>query len=411
MLRITTHMSTHATKHQRRNARRKQLREADALEQQSGGMVDGSNAGIECDAFEGSFATSECKVDREANVVRNCKVIGFTSRNGRKFKPEAIQASVSMYEGKQVYLDHPDIKDIAKTRGVRDKNGVLKNAKFVEGSGVHADWHFNPKHSATEALIYEVENNSSTLGFSHNARYRYGKPEGGTDVVEAIVAVRSVDLVTDPATTNGMFEGVIAEKMAEDELTEKIQAARDLLCECCYDRMDGDGKPIDRKAKALAIATDLVAELNKSTSTASESAQGDDDVKIEEYSLEAIIAARPDVADLSKSAKLSDADRTELESLRAANRARELADAIEADIAASGMDRAKITPAITATLHALESTDRKALLSELAAISKGSPAAPQTQKPTTATRLADATESTQSAEEWAARFTGIPATK
>lgn len=394
-----------STKHQRRNARRKQFREADALEEQSRGTVDG----MECDTFEGSFAATGCKVDREASIVRDCKVIGFTSRNGRKFRTEAIQAAAALYEGKVVYLDHPELKDVTKTRGVRDRNGVLKNARYVDGAGVFADWHFNPKHTATEALLHEVENNSSTLGFSHNARYRYGKPDAGVDVVEAIVAVRSVDLVTEPATTNGMFEGVIAKKMTEDALSEMIETAAGMLRECCYEGADENGQPIDRKAKALAIATDLVAELNKPTPTASESAQGATEMDLKDFTLEAIIAGRTDVAELAAKAKSNDADRNELESLRAEKAARVLADEIEAEIKASGVDPAKVTPAISKTLNALESVDRKALLADLAVMSKSQ--TPAGQKPVTATKVVDATESAINPEDVAARITGIKAKK
>lgn len=381
-----------------RKQRRQNQRVRDALEHATT-----QTDRMETDAFEGSFA-GECKVDREANVVRGCKVLGFTSKNGRRFTTEAIKASVTMYEGKQVYLDHPSMADIAKARNIRDRNGILKNSRFVEGSGVHADWHFNPKHQATEAMLHEIENNPSTLGLSHNARYRYGKAEAGQDVVESIVAVRSVDFVTEPATTNGMFEGVIAEKMADDELTEKIDTAAGMLRECCYDRTDAAGHPIDRKAKALAVATDLIAELNKPTPAATESQSGDTEMELKDFTLEAIIAGRTDVAELSAKAKSSDADRNELESLRAEKAARTLADAIEAEIVASGCDRSKLTPAITKTLNALESVDRVALLTDIAAMAK--PTGTQTQKPVTSAKIADATESID-ALAFAAQITGI----
>ena len=99
----------------------------------------------------------------------------------------------------------------------------------------------------------------------------------------------------------------------------------------------------------------------------------------------------------------------ELESLRAEKAARVLADEIESEIKASGVDTAKITPAISKTLNALESVDRKALLADLAVMSKTQ--TPAGQKPVTATKIVDATESAINPEELAARITGIKAKK
>jgi hypothetical protein len=404
-----------STKHTTRRQRSKQYR--NALENASGA----NSHRFECDSFE-AISGGKCAIDRDAKVVRDVKVIGFTSKNGRRFKEEAIEGAVGLYEGAKVYLDHPDPKEITKTRGVRDRNGVLKNARFVAGAGVFADWHYNSSHAATEALLEEIERNPSTLGFSHNARYRYGKPDGGTDIVEAIVAVRSVDLVADPATTNGMFEGVIADKVAQSEQMKMIHAAAEMLHQCCYSE-DGE-EPSDMSEKAIEIATDLIAELTPKQT------QESADMDLKDYSLEAILAGRPDIAAIkakadsleatSKAAtdaleaSLNDvsekykAAKQRLDQLEAVEAARAKSDAIEAEIKASGVDATKITASVRKSLDALESVDRVSFLNDLKDLVAAKPPV-QTQKPVTSEPVKDATESVSGIDDFVAAFTGISA--
>lgn len=415
-----------STKHTNRRQRSKQYR--NALENASGAKCNR----FECDSFE-AISGGKCSIDRDAKVVRDVKVIGFTSKNGRRFKAEAIEGAVGLYEGAKVYLDHPDPKEITKTRGVRDRNGVLKNARFVAGAGVFADWHYNGAHAATEALLEEIERNPSTLGFSHNARYRYGKPDGGTDIVEQIVAVRSVDLVADPATTNGMFEGILADKLADDEINDVIEAAIELLKGCCAyeeDEMHMGGMqasqeqptPDERRAKAIEIAKDLIDQLTK------QMPQESTDMDLKDYSLEAILAGRPDIAAIKSKADSLEAsskaatealesslkDVTEkfkaaqqrLEQLEATEAARVKADAIEAEIRASGVDASKITASVRKSLDALESADRVALLGDLKDL-VAVKAPVQTQKPVTSEPQKDATESVAAVDDFVSSFTGI----
>lgn len=54
------------------------------------------------------------------------------------------------------------------------------------------------------------------MGLSHNSYVRMGR--GGN--VEEVVNIRSVDLVADPATTNGVFESVESSRLAH-QVTER----------------------------------------------------------------------------------------------------------------------------------------------------------------------------------------------
>lgn len=176
-----------------------------------------------------------------SNVIRNVKLIGFESRNGRVYPPEVLSSAVHLYEGAKVNVDHPERGPMAERR-IGDRIGQIKNVRYVAGSGLHGDFVFNPHHSMAGQIQWDAENSPESLGFSHNATMRLGRPDhAGREVVEAIVHVRSIDLVADPATTSSMFESVdhrreSASQVATDRqfinlVASKLQPPRESLSE------------------------------------------------------------------------------------------------------------------------------------------------------------------------------------
>ncbi len=175
---------------------------------------------------------SSFKIDREACIVRGVKILGLESRNGRRYSPAAISAAKMIYEGVRVNLNHPKGSDAGKTRDYQDRLGIIRNVNEA-ADGLYADYHYNPKHVTTEQILWDIEHNPNSLGFSHVAKIRE-KKVNGKNVVEAIESVKSVDLVTDPATTKGVFENIQEEtEMDIASLTfEELSKARpDLIQE------------------------------------------------------------------------------------------------------------------------------------------------------------------------------------
>lgn len=152
------------------------------------------------------FAPTKRQVDRANGIIRDVKVIGFESKNGRLYTPDALRKAVSKYEGAKVNIDHPPANDPLRPRSVADRIGTLRNVRFVEASGLHADFHFNPKHPLAEQVAWAAEHDPTSIGFSHNAMVKQGRRQDGKQFIEDIDRVVSVDLVADPATTNGVFE-------------------------------------------------------------------------------------------------------------------------------------------------------------------------------------------------------------
>lgn len=144
------------------------------------------------------------RVDQEASVIRGAKVLGMTSRNGHRYLPAAIERAVAHYEGVKVNVNHPKGSP-SSPRDYQDRIGVLRNVEYRDGDGLYGDFYFNPKHALSEQLIWDAEQAPENVGFSHNVHVEMGRRDGES-VVESITSVHSVDLVADPATTQGLFE-------------------------------------------------------------------------------------------------------------------------------------------------------------------------------------------------------------
>lgn len=144
------------------------------------------------------------RVDREQGVLTGVKLIGLRSRNGRRYRETTLADAVGLYEGAKVNVNHPKEGPLAP-RDYQDRLGVIRGVEFRSGEGLFADLHFNPKHALTEQLVWDAEHNPRNVGFSHNVVARLSRAEGEV-IVEAITRVQSVDLVADPATTEGLFE-------------------------------------------------------------------------------------------------------------------------------------------------------------------------------------------------------------
>ena len=146
------------------------------------------------------------RVDAQAGIIHGVKVLGLSSRNGRRYSEQALQQAVPLYEGARVNVNHPK-GDATAPRDYRDRLGFLRAVHYREGEGLFADLHFNPRHDVAERLIWDAQHAPQNVGLSHNVLARI-EQHGQTPVVTEIHRVLSVDLVADPATTSGLFEAI-----------------------------------------------------------------------------------------------------------------------------------------------------------------------------------------------------------
>lgn len=147
------------------------------------------------------------RIDTEAGVIYGVKVLGPKSRNGRVYEDTAIRRAVPMYEGVTVNLNHQRIESGSRAvpdRQIQDRWGVLRNARYAEGS-VYADLHYLKNHPMTPQLIEAADRFPDTFGLSHDAAGDEQVIDGERRVIE-LFEIRSVDVVAEPATNNGLFE-------------------------------------------------------------------------------------------------------------------------------------------------------------------------------------------------------------
>lgn len=152
-------------------------------------------------------------VDAEAGLVKGVKLLGLRSANrnadgtvGRDYDTQGVQESAArLFPGTRVYIDHP--VDPAAPRRYEDAFGVVENYRYVAGKGHFGDLRYNTRHRLASQFAEDVQRFPRGLGFSINAVVRPGKKPGkGGMVIESLEVLRSVDVVTRPATAVGVFE-------------------------------------------------------------------------------------------------------------------------------------------------------------------------------------------------------------
>lgn len=148
-----------------------------------------------------AYTSTAARVDREKGVIYGVKVIGTQSEHGRTYPIETLRKALPLYEGVLVNVDHNQTQNFQQA----DKRlGRLVNAR-LEADGIYADLEYLKSHPLAERLCEAAERMPGAFGLSQNAA---GDKDysTGTCVITNIKEVNSVDLVADPATTNGLFE-------------------------------------------------------------------------------------------------------------------------------------------------------------------------------------------------------------
>ena len=138
-------------------------------------------------------------------VIRNVAMLSEKSKNNRKYPAKVQEQAVSIFEGIKAYADHPTKANENEPRRVKETIGRYKNVHFIPSLvKTYGDLHLVPTKLVTEYIIPIAESDPSLIGSSINV---YGKMDKEGNV-EAITKGNSVDLVTEPATTNSLYEAV-----------------------------------------------------------------------------------------------------------------------------------------------------------------------------------------------------------
>lgn len=155
------------------------------------------------ETVEAAFA--EAAIDRQAGMIEGASLLGRVSRNDRFYSDAALRDAARLYEGCPLYLDHPKKKS-QKVRSVRELAGRVRNPR-VTGDRVRGDLQLlSTENGRLVAAI--AEQMPDAAGISHRARGAVATNSEGRQLVKRIDEVRSVDLVTEPATVDGLLESI-----------------------------------------------------------------------------------------------------------------------------------------------------------------------------------------------------------
>lgn len=147
-------------------------------------------------------------IDTAAGIIRGAKLLGRHSANRggtREYTDGALKKAATLMEGVPVFIDHlPEIRDAAKVRNQRDHWGEVRNVR-MKPDGVYGDIHYLKSHAQTAEILERAERFPNHVGCSQNARGG-SVLRNGKELIEDIEIVRSVDIVTRPATTKNLRE-------------------------------------------------------------------------------------------------------------------------------------------------------------------------------------------------------------
>ncbi len=169
------------------------------------------------------------KVDRENGLIRGVKILGKQSQNGRTYSNTALEEAACIYEGIGVNIDHAPPGIVAPNRCFADGFGYLQNIHQQDES-VYGDLVYLKTHHLAEQICEAAERMPHHFGLSHHAEGTVTR-DGETTLVDHISHVHSVDIVRNPATSNGLFESIssttppkelTAAENSADELRETI---------------------------------------------------------------------------------------------------------------------------------------------------------------------------------------------
>jgi len=173
----------------------------------------------------------------EGNVIHNVSLLGPKSLNGRIYTRQAMEDAAKLYNGVQIFANHPSYQDLTGTGGRRfeDLAGKVMNTRIV-GDRVKGDVVLISDEPIGAKLKRIAEEMPGVAGFSHRARGEATTAEDGTQVIERIEEVAALEIVVDPATTKGLFESTESsmatkKKPALKEVTDEVieEAARKLF--------------------------------------------------------------------------------------------------------------------------------------------------------------------------------------
>jgi hypothetical protein len=172
------------------------------------------------------IASTRGRVDREAGIIYGVQLLGKKSKNGREYSEEAMQKAVGLYDGKKCYMGHPESSKMGEDRPFSSWLGVIENSRYESGA-IFGDIKLRKTSPHFEEVLEAASDFASNFGCSHVADGT-SRLDRGTEVIEEITEVFSVDIVTEPATASGLFESTQIDRRQFASFQPQQPAASDV---------------------------------------------------------------------------------------------------------------------------------------------------------------------------------------
>jgi len=188
-------------------------------------------------------------LQRKTKTYSNLVLVGPKSINNRVYAPEVLRKAVEdgLYDGVPIFLDHEEkiqtlVGRVTKAYWDEDKNCIRGDIEIYD----------SPYSSIIDIIINVF---GGEFGFSHVVEAEVDEDkESGREYVKHINKVKSVDLVTDPATTRGI-----------NEVQERVMnAIRNVIKESKIKKLRECGGNTTQKPAVNANSLDVVDSLIQS---------------------------------------------------------------------------------------------------------------------------------------------------
>lgn len=242
--------------------------------------------------FESGMVFREADVDRDAGIIRDATILGKHSKNGHTYSPEAMQQAVTLCNGASFYIDHPEWGD--NVRKFEDLGGKIQNTR-LEGNFVRGDIQVISGIPITDKVLAVAEQMPEKVGNSIRATGRVERDEADNPVVVELTKVFGVELVTEPATTNGLFESIDGgphNKEGARMTVAKLKADHPELVEAIQAEAREDAK------SALQPTIDQLTEENQSLKSEKDAREAADALAEQAKQRETVVSAKLAEADL-----------------------------------------------------------------------------------------------------------------
>lgn len=220
---------------------------------------------------ESIFSNATLKHDAENCIVYGMSILKNESKNcsykegkGRKYTDRAMLSTAKLIEGAKSYINHATREELANRGGIRDIRdllGYFENGR-IDGNIVRADLHYLQSHKNWFGPI--VDQMADKVGGSIHA---YGpsvfNESTKYETVEDIKVLSSTDIVTEPGSTNNLFESIRRDNENDmDYTTITLADLKENRPDLVTEVLKGHKEDV-KTAKIIEEKDNKIAELDK----------------------------------------------------------------------------------------------------------------------------------------------------